>query len=83
MDGTHPAVCKVDYIMKIELNVTETHARVDNGELCRNLRLKTPWHKVLQFHCFDVDGRYGILIDIDGVGEFVSYDEGDSWQDME
>ena len=64
--------------MKIELNVLHSHARVDNGE-----HVKTPWHKVLQFHCFDVDGHYGVLIDIDGVGEFVSYDEGDSWQDMD
>ena len=58
--------------MKIKLNVTETHAIVD-GE----------YHKVLNFHHFDVDGRDGVLIDIEGVGEFISYDEGDSWNEMD
>ena len=69
--------------MKIELNVTETHARVDNGELATCDYVKTPWRKILNFHSFDVAGQDGVLINIEGVGEFVSYDEGDSWQDME
>ena len=69
--------------MKIELNCPATHARVDNGSLATCDYVKTPWHKILNFHSFDVAGQDAVLIDIEGVGEFVSYDEGDSWQDME
>jgi hypothetical protein len=58
--------------MKIELNVTETHAIVDGG-----------YHKILDFRGLDMEGKKAVTINIEGVGEFISYDVGDSWNEMD
>ena len=37
---------------------------------------------IKELHSFDVDGRDGITIDVEGWGEFISYDEGESFQEI-
>ena len=38
---------------------------------------------IASLHSFDVDGHEGLTMEVVGWGEFVSYDDGQTWQDCE
>jgi len=38
---------------------------------------------IKELHSFDVDGHEGVTMEVVGWGEFISYDDGETWQDCE
>jgi hypothetical protein len=36
-----------------------------------------------EVHEFDHEGQEAVTIDVEGVGEFISYDDGETWGDMD
>lgn len=62
--------------LQILLNEDETACRVScNG-------FATPALKC-ELHSFDHAGQEALTIDIEEVGEFISYDDGQTWENME
>ena len=63
--------------MKIELNEAGTHAIMNTSR--GNPVFTAP---IKELHSFDVDGQEGITMEVVGWGEFISYDEGKSFQEI-
>ena len=60
----------------VTLNEAGTHAIMSTSK--GNPVFTAP---IKELHSFDVDGQDGITIDVQGWGEFTSYDEGKTFQE--
>ena len=62
----------------ITVNEAGTHATMNTSR--GNPVFTAP---IKELHSFDVDGHEGITMEVVGWGEFISYDDGETWQDCE
>ncbi len=62
----------------ITLNEAGTHAIMNTSK--GNPVFTAP---VKELHSFDMDGHEALTMEVTGWGEFISYDDGETWQDCE